>query len=257
MPSAAQGALGPLHSREDQKMSTPSLNRRRLLQAGLAGALAPLALRAGPQSLQVLTIGIVYVGPRTDFGWNASHFVGVGALKTLPGVKVVEQERVPETRLVVEVMESMIQTEGARLILGTSYGYFNPFMVDLAKKYPKVEVRHSTTLSEKDKHPSNLGGYFCYLDQAHYIDGVAAGLCTKSGKLGFVAAKPIPLVLRNINSFLAGARPVNPKATVKPIFTGTYKDNTGKVVLNKTYDNYDPYLDQMNYLLEGIVGSIT
>src|SRR5260221_3235195 len=219
MPSAAQGALGPLHSREDQKMSTPSLNRRRLLQAGLAGALAPLALRAGAQSLQGLTIGIVYVGPRTDFGWNASHFVGVGALKTLPGVKVVEQERVPETRLVVEVMESMIQTEGARLILGTSYGYFNPFMVDLAKKYPKVEFRHSTTLWEKDKHPSNLGGYFCYLDQAHYIDGVAAGLCTKSGKLGFVAAKPIPLVLRNINSFLAGARRVNPKATVNLIFT--------------------------------------
>jgi simple sugar transport system substrate-binding protein len=29
------------------------------------------------------------------------------------------------------------------------------------------------------------------------------------------------------------------------------------VVLNKTYDNYDPHLDQMNYLLEGIVGSIT
>src|SRR5260221_240078 len=273
MPSAAQGALGPLHSREDQKMSTPSLNRRRLLQAGLAGALAPLALRAGAQSLQGLTIGIVYVGPRTDFGWNASHFVGVGALKTLPGVKVVEQERVPETRLVVEVMESMIQTEGARLILGTSYGYFNPFMVDLAKKYPKVEFRHSTTLWEKDKHPSNLGGYFCYLDQAHYIDGVAAGLCTKSGKLGFVAAKPIPLVLRNINSDMvqntpsgAGATEPARKAALqaiadlkanKPIFTGTYKDNTGKVVLNKTYDNYDPYLDQMNYLLEGIVGSIT
>src|SRR5258706_11716227 len=138
MPSVARGALAPLHQREAKRMPTRFLNRRRLLQAGLAGAFAPLALRAGAQSLQGLTIGIVYVGPRTDFGWNASHFVGVGALKTLPGVKVVEQERVPETRLVVEVMESMIQTEGGRLILCTSYGYFNPFMVDLAKKYPKV-----------------------------------------------------------------------------------------------------------------------
>jgi simple sugar transport system substrate-binding protein len=42
----------------------------------------------------------------------------------------------------------------------------------------------------------------------------------------------------------------------KPIFTGTYRDNSGKVVLDKTYDNYDPYLDKMNYLLEGVVGSI-
>jgi len=72
---------------------------------------------------------------------------------------------VPETKQVYDAMESMIQTEGARLILGTSYGYFNPFMVDLAKKYPKVELRHSTTLWDKDKHPANLGGYFCYLDR--------------------------------------------------------------------------------------------
>jgi simple sugar transport system substrate-binding protein len=35
------------------------------------------------------------------------------------------------------------------------------------------------------------------------------------------------------------------------------KDNKGKLVIDKTYDNYDPYLDGMNYLLEGVVGSIT
>jgi basic membrane protein A and related proteins len=29
------------------------------------------------------------------------------------------------------------------------------------------------------------------------------------------------------------------------------------VVIDKSYDNLDPFLDQMNYLLEGVVGSIT
>jgi len=43
----------------------------------------------------------------------------------------------------------------------------------------------------------------------------------------------------------------------KPIYTAGLKDNKGKVVMDKTYDNLDPYLDQMNYLLEGVVGSIT
>ena len=43
----------------------------------------------------------------------------------------------------------------------------------------------------------------------------------------------------------------------KPIYVGPLKDNKGKVVIDKTYDNYDPYLDGMNYLLEGVVGSIT
>ena len=43
----------------------------------------------------------------------------------------------------------------------------------------------------------------------------------------------------------------------KPIYVGPLKDNKGKLVIDKAYDNYDPYLDQMNYLLEGVVGSIT
>jgi basic membrane protein A len=29
------------------------------------------------------------------------------------------------------------------------------------------------------------------------------------------------------------------------------------VVIDKTYDNLDPFLDKMDYLLEGVVGSTT
>ena len=44
----------------------------------------------------------------------------------------------------------------------------------------------------------------------------------------------------------------------EPIYVGPLKDNkTGKIVIDKTYDNLDPYLDKMDYLLEGVVGSIT
>jgi simple sugar transport system substrate-binding protein len=43
----------------------------------------------------------------------------------------------------------------------------------------------------------------------------------------------------------------------KPIYVGPLKDNKGNLVLSKTYDNLDPYLDKMNYLLEGVQGSIT
>src|SRR5262249_43374984 len=49
-----------------------------------------------------------------------------------------------------------------------------------------------------------------------------AGLSTKSNLLGYIAAKPIPLVLRDINSFLVGARKVNPKASVRLVMTGEW-----------------------------------
>jgi len=42
-----------------------------------------------------------------------------------------------------------------------------------------------------------------------------------------------------------------------PIFVGPLKDNTGKQVIDKTLGLYDPALWGTNYLIEGIVGSIT
>ena len=41
----------------------------------------------------------------------------------------------------------------------------------------------------------------------------------------------------------------------KPIFAGPVKSNTGKLVIDKTYGNYDPYLDRMDYLVEGVIGT--
>jgi basic membrane protein A and related proteins len=364
-----------------------TLSRRRFLKGTAAGIVAAGSGARMAQAANV-TIGIVYVGPRDDFGWNQAHAVAIKALKTLKGVTAVEEENVPETDACAKSMESMVNLDNANIVLGTSFGYFDPFMVDLAKKYAKVEFRHAAPLWNASKHPKNLGSYFGYLNQAHYVDGVAAGLSTRSNKLGFVAAKPIASVLSNINSFMLGAKKTNPNATVqviftgdwslpvreaeavnalidagcdvitchvdgpkvvvetaekrgvktcghnssqaplapkgfitgaeykwetiykgyatnlaegkplpnmvaggyegdmvqnspfgagasdaarkaataaiadlrakKPIYVGPLKDNkTGKVVISKTYDNLDPFLDQMNYLLEGVTGSIT
>ena len=83
-----------------------------------------------------LTVGVVYVGARDDFGWNQAHAVAIKSLKEVPGVKVVEEENVPETDAVSKSMESMINLDGAGLILATSFGYYTPFVVDLAKNIP-------------------------------------------------------------------------------------------------------------------------
>ena len=203
-------------------MSKFELSRRTMLKSSAAG-LAALSAGglAGLAHASDLTVGIVYVGPRDDFGWNQAHAVAAAALKDVPGVTVVEEENVPETVAVEKSMESMINLDGAKLIFATSFGYYKPFVLDLAGKYTDVEFRHAAPLWT-DADPKNAGSYFGYLDQAHYVNGVAAGLSTTSNKLGFVAAKPIGTVLRNINSFLLGARKVNPEATVQVIFTGEW-----------------------------------
>jgi len=202
-------------------MFTSSLTRRSLLKAGAAGA-ALAALPFGvARAANPIVIGAVYVGPRDDFGWNQAHAVAMDILKQVPGVTVIEEEKVPETDAVTQSMESMINLDQANLILATSFGYYSPFVVEAAKKYPAVQFRHAAPLW-KEGDPKNAGSYFCYLNQAHYVNGVAAGLSSKTGKIGFVAAKPIPSVLSNVNSVLLGARSVNPNATVQVIFTGEW-----------------------------------
>lgn len=95
-------------------------------------------------------------------------------------------------------------------------------MLDLARKYPKVQFRHAANLWDEAADPPNAGSCFWNLNQAHHVSGVAAGAVTKTGKIGSVAAKPIPMVLSNINSVLLGARKTRPDATVQVIFKGDW-----------------------------------
>ena len=201
-------------------MKFDNISRRRLLQGS-----ATLALGASMPIERALaattTVGFIYVGSRDDYGYNQAHAQGAAAVKKMPGIKVVEEEKVPETEAVEKTMESMINLDGATLLFPTSFGYFDPHVLKMAVKYPKVRFEHCGGLwTPKD--PTNVGSYFGYIDEAVHISGIVAGYSTKSGKLGFVAAKPIPQVLRNINAFTLGAKLANPKATLQVIFTGDW-----------------------------------
>jgi simple sugar transport system substrate-binding protein len=169
-----------------------------------------------------LVVGVIYVGPRDDYGYNQAQAQAAAQIKKMPGVTVIEQEKVAETIDVQKVMGSMIEQDGATLIFPTSFGYFDPHVLSVAAKYPKVRFAHCGGLWTAGKHPMNTGSYFGYIDECQYLNGVVAGHASKSKKLGFIAAKPIPQVLRNINAFTMGARSVDPKIATQLIFTGDW-----------------------------------
>ncbi len=180
------------------------------------------AAAPAPTGAGTLTVGFVYVGSKSDYGYNQAHAEGAKAVSSLSGIKMREEENVPETLAVQKTMESMINLDGATLLFPTSFGYFDPHILKLAEKYPKVTFLHCGGLYTEGKHPKNVGSYFGYIDEAEYVAGVAAGATTKTNKIGFIAAKPIPQVLRNINAYTLGALSVNPKITSTVIFTGDW-----------------------------------
>ena len=194
-----------------------------LLTAGLVGC-GPDSTGGGKTASagDPLTVGFIYVGPKDDYGYNQAHAEGAAAVKKMDGVKVLEVEKVPETVDVQKTMKSMIEDDGAKLLFPTSFGYFDPHVLTVAKEYPNVMFLHCGGLWNKDKHPMNVGSYFGYIDECEYLSGIVAGYATKSKKLGFIAAKPIPQVRRNINAFTLGARSVDPSITCTVIFTGDW-----------------------------------
>ncbi|HTJ95249.1 MAG TPA: BMP family ABC transporter substrate-binding protein, partial [Pararobbsia sp.] len=78
-----------------------------------------------------LTVGVIYVGARGDYGYNQAQATAAGIIKKLPNVKVVEEENVPETVAVQKTMEAMIEQDGATLIFATSFGYFDPHVLKM------------------------------------------------------------------------------------------------------------------------------
>ena len=212
--------MPPARKDGSRLVSAHSFSRRHLLGGAAALSLGALpfgrARAAGP-----LTVGFIYVGPKDDYGYNQAHAQGAAALKAIPGVQVVEEENVRETTDVQKTMESMINLDGATLVFPTSFGYFDPHVLIEAKKNPKVQFRHCGGLWT-EANPKNAGSYFGYIAQGQYLNGIVAAHASKAKRLGFVAAKPIPQVLNNINGFLLGARSVDPSITVQVIFTGEW-----------------------------------
>ena len=93
--------------------------------------------------------------------------------------------------------------------------------VAVARHHPGVVVLHEGGLEPKPG-LDNLGTYWGSVYEPVYEAGIAAGAASRTGRLGFVAAFPIPATYNNVNAFTLGARSVNPDATTHVRFTGDW-----------------------------------
>src|SRR6266446_1763023 len=118
-------------------------------------------------------------------------------------------------------MEDMV-AKGAKIIFATSYGHKDPGL-KVAAAHPDVVVVSQGNFVD-GKMPANFGTYFGTVYEPVYLAGIAAGKATKSNKLGYVYAFPIPQTIANINAFELGARSVNPAAQTFVVNTSSWCD---------------------------------
>jgi len=175
--------------------------------------------KTGTKDTKKPVVGFIYVGPVGDGGYTYSHDMGRKGLEKQLGVKTIYKESVKENVADVEQTCEQMISQGANVIVGTSFGFMDG-MVASAKKHPDVKYLHASGY----KTSTNMSNYFGRIYQARYLSGIVAGMKTKTNKIGYVAAYSIPEVVRGINAFTLGVQSVNPKAVVKVKWTNTWYD---------------------------------
>jgi basic membrane protein A len=165
-----------------------------------------------------LKVAVVYIGVPGDEGWTYQHEIGIQQLESELGIEVTRLENIPEGAESTATFDQLAR-DGYNLIIGTSFGYMDP-MLETAGKYPDACFQHASGY----KGSENMGNFFGAMEEARYLSGIAAAKASPTGKLGYVAAFPIPEVIRGINAFTLGARSVNPDATVQVAWTSTWFD---------------------------------
>ena len=204
--------------------------RRGAKLLGLMAALALVAAACGDDAEETTTpaaaageplkVAFVHVGPVSDKGWSWAHDQGAQLVKAQlgDGVEITTLESIPEGSDSQRVFEDLA-AQGNKLIFGTSFGYMDP-MLAAAANFPDVTFMHATGFKTGD----NMGNYFGAAEEGRYLSGMAAAEATEANLIGYVAAFPIPEVLRGINAFTLGVREVNPNAEVQVVWTSTWID---------------------------------
>ncbi len=188
---------------------------RKLIIVILSLVLGCSVALAAPKELKV---GFIYVSPIGDAGWSYAHDQGRQAVAAMAGRNDILC-RGGGRRTGFGARHAQHGQKGLQCHFRHLFGYMDS-MLKVAKKFPDVVFEHCSGF----KPAKNMGNYFGRMYQARYLSGMVAGYMTKSNILGYVAAFPIPEVIRGINAFALGAQAVNPKAEVRVVWTKTWYD---------------------------------
>jgi len=202
-------------------MNEKTITRRSALKAAGTAGLVGLAGCSGggsSSSSEGVSAAFIYQAEVSDVGWDRAHEDARQAVTEEFDWLETEFSEAVATGDVQRVIEQYISS-GTDVIFGTTFGYMDP-IAEMAPDYPDTVFEHCSGFRTQE----NMGRYYGRLYQARYLCGVAAGLLTESNQMGYVAAFPIPELVRQINAFMLGARSVNPDVSMSVRWTNAWLD---------------------------------
>jgi len=190
-----------------------------------------------PLAKEKIKIGVVHITDpfSENSGYAHAHQMGIDEMKKKLGLKdsqILYKTHVEDVDLIgVENAFREFIAQGVNIIIATSWGYMDT-CEKLAQEFPSVIFAHATGYKYND---TNFTNYFGRVYQARYLAGIAAGMKTKSNKIGFVAAwgTENSEVTGGINAFALGVEKVNPQALIYVKLTHSWYDPMGEAFASR------------------------
>lgn len=168
-----------------------------------------------------LTVGIVFdSGGRGDKSFNDSAYAGIERAEKDFGIEV----RTVDSKKVSDYPGNLsgIADQGAKVVFAIGITQ-QEALQQVADQYPDVKFGIVDAVVDKP----NVRSMVFSEEQGSFLAGYAAGLTSKSGKIGFVGGMKIPLIEKFEAGYAAGAKYANPSITVLPSkYTGSWDDTS-------------------------------
>ncbi|HCT64876.1 MAG TPA: BMP family ABC transporter substrate-binding protein [Lachnospiraceae bacterium] len=174
-----------------------------------------------------IKVGFVHISDASDMGYTYNHDLGTKKMQENLGLKddqIINKYNVSESSECDTAIRELVEA-GCNIIFCTSFG-FEDYMLAIAEEYPDVQFCHATGNKAASSGLKNVHNYFTSIYEARYLTGIAAGLKTKTNKLGYVAAYPYAEVISGYSAFYLGAKSVNPDVTMDVMYTNSWNDPT-------------------------------
>ena len=194
---------------------------------------------AGPASSagNVVKIALIIENTIDDKGWcQAMHDGITEAQQRLPG-RI--QYSYSEKMLPVDAGSAARQyaAQGYNIIIGHGAQYKN-LILEMAEEFPNVTFAFGTS---NEIGPANVFTYMPESEETGYLNGIIAGLTTRSNTIGYVGPVDGGDAARYGRGFVLGVQSVNPAARVMVAHTGSFSDfvRAGEVAHSQIRNNAD------------------
>ena len=164
-------------------------------------------------------VGLVFdVGGRGDKSFNDAAYDGLARAARELGVGFELAEPLgAEDR---EGALRLFAAQGFDLVIGVGY-IFSRDIGEVAADFPTIKFACVDYAPGAKAMPSNLVGLGFREEEGSFLVGAAAGMLTKTGKVGFVGGMSIPLILKFQLGYEAGVRATCPTCAVGVAYAGS------------------------------------